>query len=89
MTSKDSAIPMRGPNGPEDDLNSKPNSNINVQKTPVSLLQELYVRQGITPKYDLVQIEGAVHEPTFKYRVTVGDAVATGNITLRHYIYKS
>ena len=42
--------------------------------------QELYVRQGITPKYDLVQIEGAVHEPTFKYRVTVGDAVATGNI---------
>ena len=28
------------------------------QKTPVSLLQELYVRKGITPKYDLVQIEG-------------------------------
>ena len=48
--------------------------------------QELYVRQGITPKYDLVQIEGAVHEPTFKYRVTVGDAVATGNITLRYDI---
>ena len=22
-----------------------------------------------------------MHEPTFKYRVTVGDAVATGNIT--------
>jgi len=78
MTSKDGTAPIRGPNGPEDDLNSKPNSNINVQKTPVSLLQELYVRQGITPKYDLVQIEGAVHEPTFKYRVTVGDAVATG-----------
>ena len=47
-------------------------------KTPVSLLQELYVRKGITPKYDLVQIEGAVHEPTFKYRVTVGELVATG-----------
>lgn len=47
-------------------------------KTPVSLLQELFVRRGITPKYDLVQIEGAVHEPTFKYRVTVGDFVATG-----------
>ena len=47
-------------------------------KTPVSLLQELYVKRGITPKYDLVQIEGAVHEPTFKYRVTVGDFVATG-----------
>jgi RISC-loading complex subunit TARBP2 len=47
-------------------------------KTPVSLLQELYVKRGITPKYDLVQIEGAVHEPTFKYRVTVGDFMATG-----------
>jgi len=64
---------------PEENLSSKPGSTTNVQKTPVSLLQELYVRQGITPKYDLVQIEGAVHEPTFKYRVTVGDAVATGN----------
>ena len=30
--------------------------------------QELYVRRGVTPKYDLVQIEGQVHEPTFKYR---------------------
>ena len=47
-------------------------------KTPVSLLQELYVKRGVTPKYDLVQIEGAVHEPTFKYRVTVGEFVATG-----------
>jgi len=47
-------------------------------KTPVSLLQELYVRRGMTPKYDLVQIEGAVHEPIFKYRVTVGEFVATG-----------
>ena len=32
------------------------------------VVQELYVRRGLTPKYDLVQIEGAVHEPTFKYR---------------------
>ncbi|CAB4069450.1 TARBP2 [Lepeophtheirus salmonis] len=48
-------------------------------KTPVSFLQELYVRKGITPKYDLVQIEGAVHEPTFKYRVAVGDVLATGS----------
>lgn len=53
-------------------------SSSSAPKTPVSLLQELYVRKGITPKYDLVQIEGAVHEPTFKYRVSVGDLVATG-----------
>ena len=26
------------------------------------------MRRGVTPKYDLVQIEGQVHEPTFKYR---------------------
>ncbi len=58
---------------------SSPSQNVSsVAKTPVSLLQELYVRRGITPKYDLVQIEGAVHEPTFKYRVTVGEFVATG-----------
>ena len=25
----------------------------------------------MTPKYDLVQIEGAVHEPTFKYRFKI------------------
>ena len=59
-----------------DEDTAKPGANI--PKTPVSLLQELYVRKGITPKYDLVQIEGAVHEPTFKYRVTVGDLVSTG-----------
>lgn len=37
------------------------------------------MKRGITPKYDLVQIEGQVHEPTFKYRVTVGEFVATGS----------
>ena len=59
-------------------VSSKSSTASNAPKTPVSLLQELYVRKGITPKYDLVQIEGAVHEPTFKYRVTVGELVATG-----------
>ncbi len=63
---------------PANNANNKA-AGISVPKTPVSLLQELYVRKGITPKYDLVQIEGAVHEPTFKYRVTVGDLVATGS----------
>lgn len=63
--------------------NSKTANSVNLAnnsapKTPVSLLQELYVRKGITPKYDLVQIEGAVHEPTFKYRVSVGELIATG-----------
>ena len=48
-------------------------------KTPVSLLQELCMRRGISPKYDLLQIEGAVHEPTFVYRVTVGEFTANGS----------
>lgn len=44
-------------------------------KTPVSILQELLSRRGLTPKYELVQIEGAIHEPTFRYRVTMDNAV--------------
>jgi RISC-loading complex subunit TARBP2 len=30
-------------------------------------------RKGITPNYELVQIEGAVHEPSFRYRVSFND----------------
>lgn len=45
------------------------------QKTPVSVLQELLARRGTVPKYELVQIEGVIHEPTFRYRVTVADLV--------------
>ena len=62
----------------DDDDTEEGGGGANAAKTPVSLLQELYVRRGLTPKYDLVQIEGAVHEPTFKYRVTIGEIVATG-----------
>ncbi|XP_008198431.1 RISC-loading complex subunit tarbp2 isoform X3 [Tribolium castaneum] len=48
-------------------------------KTPVSVLQELLSRRGATPKYELVQIEGAIHEPIFRYRVFINnDLVATG-----------
>lgn len=62
----------------DDDEDEEGKGDNSAAKTPVSLLQELYVRRGVTPKYDLVQIEGQVHEPTFKYRVTVGEFVATG-----------
>lgn len=48
-------------------------------KTPVSVLQELLSRRGITPKYELVQIEGAIHEPIFRYRVFLSsELLATG-----------
>ncbi|KAL0268045.1 UNVERIFIED_CONTAM: hypothetical protein PYX00_010128 [Menopon gallinae] len=47
-------------------------------KTPVTILQELLSKRGTAPKYELVQIEGAIHEPTFRYRVAFGDTVASG-----------
>lgn len=47
------------------------------QKTPISLLQELCAQQGMTPDYKLVSVEGAVHAPTFMYRVQVNDVVAS------------
>ncbi|KAL3268628.1 hypothetical protein HHI36_007732 [Cryptolaemus montrouzieri] len=48
-------------------------------KTPVSVLQELLCRRGSTPKYELVQIEGAIHEPIFRYRVFLNsEYLATG-----------
>lgn len=54
-------------------LTLTPEGANNAMKTPVSVLQELLSRRGITPAYDLVQIEGAIHEPTFRYRVTYGN----------------
>lgn len=54
-------------------LTLTPEGANNAMKTPVSVLQELLSRRGITPSYDLVQIEGAIHEPTFRYRVTYGN----------------
>lgn len=59
-------------------LTLTPEGANNAMKTPVSVLQELLSRRGITPTYDLVQIEGAIHEPTFRYRVTYGNKDAMG-----------
>ncbi|KAK7110556.1 RISC-loading complex subunit tarbp2-like [Littorina saxatilis] len=47
-------------------------------KTPISYLQEYCTKRGLTPQYDLIANEGAVHEPTFLMRVTVGETVANG-----------
>jgi RISC-loading complex subunit TARBP2 len=47
-------------------------------KTPISFLQELCTKRGITPQYDLIANEGAVHEPTFVFKVTSGEYVGTG-----------
>ena len=48
-------------------------------KTPISYLQELCTKQGITPQYNLVANEGAIHEPTFLFRASAGqDYLGTG-----------
>lgn len=52
-------------------------------KTPVSILQEILSRQGITPSYELVRIEGAHHEPTFRYRVWYNDK--DGKLNFIHF----
>uniref|UniRef100_A0A6G1SGI2 RISC-loading complex subunit tarbp2 n=1 Tax=Aceria tosichella TaxID=561515 RepID=A0A6G1SGI2_9ACAR len=47
---------------------------------PITLLQEICSRNGLTPDYQLLSTEGSVHEPTFKIAVTVADisAIASG-----------
>lgn len=45
------------------------------------------MKKGINPKYDLIQIEGAIHEPTFKYRVTVGDLVGEHLFLSRFFFF--
>ena len=62
----------------DDDTEESGSGGTNAAKTPVSLLQELCVRRGLTPKYELVHTDGAIHGTTFKYRVTIGEFVATG-----------
>ncbi|XP_017152560.1 interferon-inducible double-stranded RNA-dependent protein kinase activator A homolog isoform X3 [Drosophila miranda] len=52
---------------------SETDANGLAMKTPVSILQEILSRRGITPGYELVQIEGAIHEPTFRFRVSFKD----------------
>lgn len=47
-------------------------------RTPISNLQDWCTRHGITPQYDLVANEGAIHEPLFVFKVTAGDCVCTG-----------
>ncbi|XP_076326669.1 protein Loquacious-like isoform X1 [Tachypleus tridentatus] len=47
------------------------------QKTPISLLQELCARHGLTADYKMMSVEGLVHAPTFMFRVEVDNEYAT------------
>jgi len=35
-------------------------------------------KRGITPQYDLIANEGAVHEPLFVFKVAAGEYIGTG-----------
>lgn len=49
-----------------------------MNKTPVSILQEMMVKNGTTPNYELIHDGGGTHVNTFTYRVTCDTLVATG-----------
>ncbi|KOC62095.1 Interferon-inducible double stranded RNA-dependent protein kinase activator A [Habropoda laboriosa] len=49
-----------------------------MSKTPVSILQEMMVKEHIVPKYELVHDGGGTHMNTFIYRVTCGSMYANG-----------
>ncbi|XP_049859483.1 RISC-loading complex subunit tarbp2-like [Schistocerca gregaria] len=49
------------------------------QKTPVSVLQELMMRRGYTPQYELIVDGTGTHDPIFKYKVTAADITAIGD----------
>ncbi|XP_043277006.1 RISC-loading complex subunit TARBP2-like [Venturia canescens] len=47
-------------------------------KTNVSILQEMMVKKGTQPNYDLIHDGGGTHINTFTYRVTCDGLMATG-----------
>lgn len=46
------------------------------------------ISQGLSPTYELIQIEGAVHEPSFRYRVSFGDKDGKLNLSLAKKSFK-
>ncbi len=48
-------------------------------KNFISALLETCIERRLVPKYELVQIEGAMHDPNFKFKVSVGSLTALGS----------
>lgn len=46
-------------------------------RTPISILQEVCVKKGITPIYELVSSEGPIHEPNYVFLCTAGPFCAS------------
>jgi hypothetical protein len=58
-------------------------------KTPASILQEMCIRKGSPPQYDLIHDGGATHEALFKYQVTVGEVSGIFTLLLRNALWFS
>jgi hypothetical protein len=56
-------------------------------KTPISFVQEVCYKRGLVPRYELIQIEGVVHRPLFRFRLTVGDQVEKNRRSARSQSY--
>lgn len=59
-------------------MGEKPEKNATVDKTPVSLLQEIFIPKGKPPSYELIYSEGVGESAIFRYSVSVGDISAVG-----------
>lgn len=46
-------------------------------KTAVNIIQELLSRRRTVPTYEIVQVEGSLNEPLFKYQLTVKSSTKT------------
>ena len=51
---------------------------MNVPKTPVSILQEMMVKKGTAPSYELIHNGGGTHQNTFTYQVSCDGLTANG-----------
>ncbi|PIK62433.1 putative RISC-loading complex subunit [Apostichopus japonicus] len=53
-------------------------ANMNNCMTPVSVLQELCAKKGVTPQYDTIGQEGDSHQPIFTIRCIAGGSMGSG-----------
>ena len=47
-------------------------------KNPISILQELCTKKGVSTHYELIGSHGAVHKSTFVFKVKAGDVSGIG-----------
>ncbi|XP_075036644.1 interferon-inducible double-stranded RNA-dependent protein kinase activator A [Mixophyes fleayi] len=51
----------------------------NPDKTPIQLLHEFGMKTGSLPVYNFEKVEGRIHDPSFTFRVTIGEISCSGD----------